>query len=355
MTDLSAAPPLEVPRHPVGHRSSRSLDTSRGARELGLDIWYPAAEIRDGAAGHDAGHDAVTRYELIPGVEFTSATARESVPVRDARHPLIVWSHGRTGMRHNYTLLCEALAGRGYVVISPDHPGDGLFDWLSGTQVDDATNERQRLGDVRHCLDLVLGRPGHDTGARPLDWLAGAVDAEAVAVGGHSYGGLTAMATIGSLHESRPDPRARAAVAAQGYTRTLPHDFFDSIDAPVLMIVGDRDVTTPPDTDAEPAWSAISSRGDEVGRLSRRHDLPGAGHQGCSDFGLYAELAPRVPGLPQIVVDYLGSIAAEAPDDWRSSWRNDLRSHIEWIDDFLCSLGIGPAGAGVARGPATDR
>lgn len=338
-TPLTSGPPLERHRNGVGHRTVTTVDTSRGGRSLQVDIWYPSSG--------DAG-SVPTEYELIPGVRFVSASAGENCAPAAGRHPLVVWSHGRTGMRHNYTLLCEALAGRGYVVLSPDHPGDGLFDWLAGQQVDDLTNENQRLGDVRHCIDGALGDTGDARTDGALSWLADAVDHRSVVVAGHSYGGLTALATVGSLHGTGPDPRVSAAIVAQGYTRTLPGSFFDSVSSPVLMMVGQRDLTTPPSTDAEPAWSAISSRSDDVGTLSRRHDLVDAGHQGCSDFGLYAELAPNVPGLPQIVIDYLGSIADESPDNWRESWRGNVRSHVEWIDRFLVALGHGPAADGGA-------
>lgn len=334
-TPLTSGPPLEKHRNGIGHRTVTSVDSTREGRSLQVDVWYPSVD--DVAV-------PPTEYELIPGIRFVSASARENDAPAAGRHPLIVWSHGRTGMRHNYTLLCESLAGRGYVVISPDHPGDGLFDWLAGQQVDDVTNENQRMGDVRHCIDGALG----DDTDGPLAWLTGAVDHCNVIVAGHSYGGLTALATVGSLHGAEPDHRVRAAIVAQAYTRTLPGSFFDSVSTPVLMVVGERDLTTPPSTDAEPAWSAISSRSGDVGMLSRRHDLVDAGHQGCSDFGLYAELAPNVPGLPQIVIDYLGSIANESPDNWRESWRGNVRSHVEWIDEFLVALGHGPATDGGA-------
>ncbi|NCZ71579.1 MAG: hypothetical protein EBY80_15735 [Actinobacteria bacterium] len=74
-------------------------------------------------------------YVGVPGVDPWDEA-------RDARtyagpHPVVVWSHGRTGLRHIYTKLCEGLATNGYVVVSADHTGDTLFDWLTGANVDD--------------------------------------------------------------------------------------------------------------------------------------------------------------------------------------------------------------------------
>lgn len=296
------------------------VDAARDDRALGVDVWYPATE--------DSG--AITEYELIPGVRFTSASAHEGSSVAPGRHPLIVWSHGRTGTRHNYSLLCEALASRGYLVVSPDHPGDGLFDWFLGNNVDDITNERQRQGDIRFCVDAALGAE------QPLtDWITDSLDPQRIFVGGHSYGGLTALATTSYLHEHQPDERVRATVVAQGYTRTMAREFFASLTRPTLMLVGDSDRTTPPHSDADPAWNIIGDRADEVAERSRRIDLINAPHQGCSDFVLYNELAPQVEGLPDAVLEYLGAIAAEIPAEWFTSWREGLRQHVHHIDEFL--------------------
>ena len=219
--DLTAAPPLESPQYVVGHHSTLLVDESRNSRMLGVEIWYPA--------------DAVTvqsTYELFPGISFFAASAQENAQVLEGSHPLVIWSHGRTGMRHNYSLLCEALAARGYIVISSDHPGDTLFDWALGKQVDDITNDRQRIGDVRFLIDCALGQ-----GPEITPWLSKHVDQSRIAVGGHSYGGLTALATVSTLHEFTPDVRVRAAVMAQGYTRILPDEVFATTATPVLMVV----------------------------------------------------------------------------------------------------------------------
>ena len=320
---LTSAPPLEPLTHRVGHVSTLAVDSARSDRLLGIDIWYPAAT--------DSG--AITEYELIPGVRFTSASAHEDSPVSAGAYPLIVWSHGRTGTRHNYSLLCEALASRGYIVISPDHPGDGLFDWFLGNNVDDATNERNRQGDLRLRIDAALGQHNPLT-----DWLTSAVDASKIFVGGHSYGGLSALATTSYLHEYAPDERVRATVVAQAYSRTMTTEFFTSLARPTLFLVGQADLTTPPHTDADPAWGILQSRTDNAAQQSRRVDLVHTPHQGCSDFVLYNELAPKVEGIPEAVLGYLEAIATEIPAEWFSTWRLGLQQHVQYIDEFLQSV-----------------
>ena len=320
--ELTAAPPLEAPLNVVGHRSALIVDTNRSDRMLGVEIWYPAVAETER-----------TTYDLIPGITFFSASAYEDAEVQPGRHPLVIWSHGRTGMRHNYSLLCEALAARGYIVISADHPGDTLFDWALGTHVDDITNDRNRLGDVQLLIDGALGN-----GPEIVSWLASHVDETRIAVGGHSYGGLTALATVSTLHEFTPDVRVRAAVMAQGYTRILPDEIFATTATPVLMVVANQDKTTPPTTDAEKAWSFLSTREGRVGALSQRFDVDQAGHQASSDFGLYAELAPQVENLPDMLRLYLKSVVDDSPAEWITAWRTTVLRHVVLIDDFLNSL-----------------
>ena len=316
---LSAAPPLESPQHVVGHFSTLLVDQKRGDRMLGVDLWYPAVAPTE-----------ATTYELIPGIGFTAACAQEGALILEGRHPLIIWSHGRTGMRHSYSLLCEALAARGYIVISCDHPGDTLFDWALGKNVDDATNDRQRLGDVRLCLDGALG-----SGPEISPWLSEHIDAERICVAGHSYGGLTALASVSSLHEFTADVRVSACVMAQGYTSILPDEIYATTNVPVLMLVSNQDLTTRPETNADKAWSLLSARAGVVGEKSRRINLDNAGHQASSDFGLYAELAPQVENIPDMLRAYIKMVADDSPGDWLTSWRSTVLRHVVHIDEFL--------------------
>jgi len=300
----------------VGHVTVSLLDHARNNRSLAVEAWYPT-HVTDGTP---------SRYELLPGVAFDSPNALEAVLPSPGRHPLIVWSHGRTGLRHIYTKLCEGLADEGYVVVSGDHPGDTLFDWLTGANADDETNERQRLGDVSFYIDAALdGRLGSN--------LAAAIDPAAVFVAGHSYGGLTAIISTTGVHGTRGDGRVRAIAGAQAYTRTLPADLVDAIDVPTLLLVGMGDLTTPPSTDADPIWERLSSRAAH----HRRIDLPMGGHQACSDFSFYMEMLPSIPDVPKIVVDYLESIAAESPAGFAESWRSVLDTQIAGISGFFAA------------------
>jgi len=284
---------------------------------LGVDVWYPAAP---------QGTEATTAYELLPGVAFPSALAVEGPPLLSGKFPLLVWSHGRTGLRINYSQLCEALAATGMVIVSGDHPGDTLTDWLTGKNVDDETNDKQRLGDVSYLVDCALGEANN-----LMNGISDVIDAARIYIGGHSYGGLTALVATTGIHGLPADNRFRVAIGAQAYTRALPAELIARIPVPTLLLVGEGDLTTPPNTDADPAWSVLAQ--SPLGH--RRLNLPEGGHQACSDFALYMELAPGIEGVPTIVTDYLRSIANGSPAGFEKTWRSTLSAQITEIIGFL--------------------
>jgi predicted dienelactone hydrolase len=303
----SAGAPLEPQTHSVGRTVSLLVDSKRGDRAIGIDSWYPAA----------FGEYPKSVYELLPGVGFT-ASAFADPPLAPGAHPLLVWSHGRSGTRSSYGMLCEGLASRGYIVIAPDHPGDTLADWLLGAAVDDATNEQHRVGDVRFVLDTALGvRAGLD--------LAAAIDTERIAVAGHSYGAFTALALAGA---EPADTRVRAIAGLQSLTRTLSRQTLARVHVPTLLLVGAQDKTTPPETDADLAFEVL-------GTNARRVDVDRAGHQACSDVGLYLELAPKVEGLPEIVFEFLQSMAADVTGTAGDPWRPTVALHLQTLGDWL--------------------
>ena len=308
VTSLPAGPPLEDPGYPVGHRSTTIVDVARADRALPLDCWYPAAPNGEEASN----------YELLPGIGFTAAGHRDA-PAAPGAHPLLIWSHGRSGTRSSYVMLCEGLAARGYVVVAADHPGDTLLDWLSGTAVDDDTNEAQRVEDVRFVLDTTL-----EGGIE----FAGELDRARIAVAGHSYGAWTAYAFAGA---DPVDTRIGAVAGLQPFTRSLRRRVIAQIAVPALLMAGAQDETTPPAIDADRAFGAM--------RDALRIDVEAAGHQACSDVGLYLELAPRVEGVPDLVNEFVQSMAHQitgrAGDPWRPTVGLHLRTLGAFLDDAL--------------------
>ena len=143
---------------------------------------------------------------------------------------------------------------------------------------------------------------------------------------GHSYGGFTALALASGAHA---DPRVRAAAGLESFTRSLPKQVFESIEIPTLLVTGSKDATTPPETDADRAWAKLGAR------PAWRVDIERAGHQACSDVGLYLDLAPNVEGLPDFVKDYLDSMAADITGTPGDPWRDTVALHVRILAAFL--------------------
>ncbi len=314
MTEFSAAPPIEPPLYPIGRRTTLVADPQRDGRLLGVDVWYPAASD-DGSR---------SEYELFPGVSFLAAAAQHEPPPAAGRFPLILFSHGRTGFRFAYSLLCEALAARGAIVVSADHPGDGLTDWLLGSFVDDRTNEINRVGDA-HAVLAELGPGGTLLPAVLID----AIDHERVALAGHSYGAYTALATAAGARGVPAHDRVRAVACLQPYTRTMSDGALGRVTVPTLLVVSDQDTTAPASSDADRPWALLR------GRPTWRVDLAGASHQAASDMGLYSELARDVPSLPTFVRQYLNATIGDAVGPGLRPWRELLATQVSVVWAFL--------------------
>ncbi|MFZ4718493.1 MAG: alpha/beta hydrolase family protein [Ilumatobacteraceae bacterium] len=330
-TPLSAGAPLEPPAMPIGRRTVTFVDSSRGGRRIDADVWYPAT-----ASDAEPSH-----YELFPGVGFAAVSATHHPPVAPGRYPLIMFSHGRTGMRISYSLVCEALAARGAVVVSADHPGDALVDWITGQHVDDRTNEMNRVGDAHLVLGAFLF--GHDELPEAIHEV---VDHDRIAIAGHSYGAYTAFAAAAGSRGVGPHEHVGAVIGFQPFMRSMSDSLLGRVHVPSLLVVSEQDTVTPAHVDADRAWALLP------GRPAWRLDVAAAGHQAISDIPLYAELAPQVVGLPQLVHDYLTATAAENRIEGGRPWRELQRDQVRLAWAFLqVALRIDPS-AGEA---AADR
>jgi len=315
MTTLSATTPIEPAAVPVGRRTVELSDHARGGRRMVLDVWYPAL----------AGPQPLTSYEPIPGVSFESANAHQHADIAPGSYPLILVSHGRTGMRFAYSLLSEALAARGAIVASPDHAGDVMTDWLGGTFADDRTNEINRVGDSHFVLDTLLGGDAGDD----LAEIAAAIDATRIASIGHSYGAYTALASAAGVRGVAADSRIGAVVGLQPYTRSMSDAALSRVTTPTLLILSEFDSTAPIATDGDRPWKLISAQ--PVWRL----DLHAASHHASSDMGLYLELAGLLPDLPPMVQAYVAMMTPDMIGDHLRPWRDGLAVQLRAIWAFL--------------------
>jgi dienelactone hydrolase len=189
---------------PVGVRTIQIRDDSRD-REITVELWYPATDAYRGQDLDDATRD---RFSVVPGVpDFVQDAVRGAEPA-DGRFPLILHCHGANSFRRDKTQLCTHLASHGYVVASPDFPGDTAMEMVQDEQsgagkrsasmsIDELAEHRPL--DARFVIDQVLAGADAAVAAR--------VDSARIGSCGHSFGGWTSLAL------SSIDPRPRASFA----------------------------------------------------------------------------------------------------------------------------------------------
>lgn len=184
----------------VGVRTVVYEDASRpkpgGApRVLTTEIWYPAVQSARGSP--TASYDIMSLFTeeqqasigagVLPLLETTAV--RDATPTRaHGKFPLIIFSHGQAAMRWQSTYYTVLLASHGYIVVSPDHEGGTLYDVVRGQLQDTGVGLETRPADARLLINRMLRLKSDD----PLFDL---VDAERIAVTGHSFGAITALRT----------------------------------------------------------------------------------------------------------------------------------------------------------------
>lgn len=221
---------------------SREDPLTGGHRAFVTEVWYPAAESARGGKTvsffeffephREAGEMFVRHFGGDPEAierRFRSLAVRDAER-REGRFPLLVFSHGNGGVRHQNIQQLDHLASHGYIIATPDHTGN-----CGVTVIDDKIIQYDRGGrqramvdrprDCSYIIDHLLAES-----ARAEGWLAGAIDPERIGVLGHSFGGLT------SCQMAASDPRVKAILPM-----TLGAMKTTSI--PVLLMLGEEDRT----------------------------------------------------------------------------------------------------------------
>jgi predicted dienelactone hydrolase len=176
------------------------------SRTLVTEVWYPA----------EGGSQ--------PGELRDAPLDRSQAP-----YPLIVFSHGLTGIRRQSASYTAHLASHGYVVISPDFPLSNR-EAPGGPRIGDAVNPP---GDVSFLIDSFL--QFSDEPGNPFE---GAIDETAIGLTGHSTGGLTAiLATFGPL----ADPRVKATLPLAPLGCMVGSQAYAGSYIPLLVIGGSAD------------------------------------------------------------------------------------------------------------------
>ncbi|MFD8262594.1 alpha/beta hydrolase family protein [Streptomyces griseoluteus] len=187
---------------------------------------------------------------------------RVTAPMTDRRLPVVVLSHGHgpsqyVSSLYGYASLANYLAASGFVVLQPTHLDSMTLGLRNADHPEAPLYWRSRAHDV----SLVLDHLG--VLAEVVPQVAGRLDADNVAVVGHSMGGHTAGMVLGARPRDpatgKPvtarDERIKAGVmiaapgrggdalnttAARNYPVLADTDF-TAMTAPTLVVAGDQD------------------------------------------------------------------------------------------------------------------
>jgi predicted dienelactone hydrolase len=170
--------------HPVGTRDL-VID---GEAPLDISVWYPA--LNDDNLEEAITYPYTIKMDTPAGTTATvagHAISEAPYDLSGSPYPLVILSHGFSLGRTAYAWLAEHLASHGFVVIAPEHkerwePSFTTF-WPP------AITRPQDVLTVLAYVDEQVGAGGA---------LEGLVNAELVAVIGHSSGGYTALAAAGA-------------------------------------------------------------------------------------------------------------------------------------------------------------
>jgi predicted dienelactone hydrolase len=246
-----APDPVSMGPFPVGVTATVFIDKSRTdnftkqPRTLVTEIWYPAADdARRGAKNkYTDFYPAITAEvdELLKKTYKMNAAdidkifwneAVRNAPVRKGRFPLVVFSHGNGGTRHQNTFWCDYLASHGYIVVSADHTGNARMTIIDGKVITFQASERAQSAkdrplDMSFLLDQMIA---WDKGADKR--FAGRIDTDHAAAAGMSFGSYTAH------WAADRDSRFKAIVAMSGAPPS-----HTNLAVPSLRMLGTEDRT----------------------------------------------------------------------------------------------------------------
>ncbi len=287
-------------------------------RGVMASVYYPALDVRDHPVAPQMTPGATTAflpplvsilYPQLPtsGVAWGATPTHSHVdaPARPERRPVVLYSPGLTDQRTIGTTTAEELAGRGYVVVSIDHPGEtSTVDLPNGPRLialtSDPSTDPQlyktliatRLADTDFVLDQLEvlaagGNPDAEGRTLPAN-LSRVLDLRRVGMYGQGLGGTIAAE---AMHEDT-GRRIDAAINMEGFLDYHPERpgqdgellpvARHGVDRPLLLLgtegfQNDR---------YRRSWSAMLAHG-----CVRQWVIKGANHWALTDF---AAMVPQL-------------------------------------------------------------
>lgn len=284
-------------------------------------IWYPAETTGEEKDQYIGPPDAPLFYAGRAAKDAALAPAF-------GKYPLIALSHGTGGSALQMAWLGTHLAGRGYIVVAVNHPGNNA---LTGYTTQGFIEGWERAKDISTVISDMLEDPRF--GAK--------IDPDRIGAAGFSYGGYTMMELAGArtdwnrllawcsepkdacnppempdlmakfkaiqqqpdvqqalqhAGDSYRDPRIRSVLAiAPAVARAFTPETLQKIAIPVEIVAGAADPIAPPAENAQ--FFATNIKGAKLTLLPG-----GVGHYTFLDVGT----AAGKKQLPQLFVDNPG-------------------------------------------------
>jgi predicted dienelactone hydrolase len=308
-SSTTETPATEAPTTTIDPAAEAMMYTEAGPYPVGVttlelaagnkvEVWYPAVEGTTGAEFYDTRDFVPPAIKALLTADVPARydyTAGRDAAVADGMFPVVLFSHGYSGIRLQSTFLTAHLASWGMVVAAPDHWSRDLFHVLSAPVGD----RDSATGELLGALDLVTS--GNDD---PASLLMGHVDVSRVIALGHSAGGGT---IVSAAKDDRVDGYISMASGVIGMgganaTTTAPPTF---VNKPSFFIAGSVDAVVPVDTVTRPSFDAVPGP-------SRLWVIDGVGHNGFDDFctfgngsgiigvALASGLGPLLDAQPQL-------------------------------------------------------
>jgi len=227
-------------------------------RTIVVDVWYPAVEeARDGPFESIDLKGRATPEALakMPDIEIppipTNQVRDAAVRIADGPYPLVIFSHGAFGVRFQSVFFTQYLASHGYVVASPDHTGNTLYDMIAaeGYSMDPVVvSAFNRPLDIEHVIDEMIKR-----NKVPGGFFGGSMDTEQLAVTGHSFGGYT------SFLMGFDDDRVKVVVPMAPATQQLVALGYEleKFPVPAMIMAGALDKTLDVQKDMRDAYAKM--------------------------------------------------------------------------------------------------
>ena len=224
-------------------------------REIMVQSWYPSTnnqhkEVEPYMDSIKLRSKTIAAAGNLPSflpshLNLVKTNSYSNIPckVQQGGLPVVIFSHGITGSRHLHQAFFEHLSSHGYIVIALDHsydsnltifPDGRIADYRSEiTGHPDSINIRKSQIDTRtKDIVFILNQLTKVHQGKIKSSLNRRINLDNIAVGGHSYGGATA------IHASKIDKRIKVCFVFDGWINPVPRPTIQSGLAKPFLSIG---------------------------------------------------------------------------------------------------------------------